>query len=235
MQWERRSMFVAAVAAFAVFSFGFPTTQARAAEDDAANLHWTHTVYFGAGMGMAFGTADFDAAGNPTLTDIPDTDEMGFAWQALVGYRPFPYLAVEAGFIDFGQVEGRCGYKEGFCEGSLSSFSSADGNIDALGGQLSVLGRYPFNEYLAPFVRVGGFVYDQETKVRATPASSEAAEVRASDNETKFDFLVGGGVDMLPPIAPGLAFRIEYGRYFGVFDDTDLVMISLIYGFDLAR
>jgi hypothetical protein len=61
--------------------------------------------YLGGSLGMSFVEVDGDLAIGDRIEDF-DIDDDDFAWKAFVGFQFLPWLGVEGGYVDFGDVQG---------------------------------------------------------------------------------------------------------------------------------
>jgi len=160
--------------------------------------------YIGAGLGGAI-SSDFCLLAGPDCKDT-DTSVRGFA-----GYQFNRYLAVEAGYHDFGDNRDN------------TTTASAKGQAGELVGILS----YPFLKEFAVFGKAG--VYRGRLR-GATPAG-------ASFNESNTDLTLGAGLQWY--LFENFSLRGEYQRYpkmgggnSGVATDYDTWSISAIFRFD---
>lgn len=101
-------------------------------------------------------------------------------WRLQGGYRFNPYLAVEAGYIDFGKAKYQASYTGGSAQGSLKA-----GGVD-----MAVLGSLPVNDSLSVFGKVG--VVDAKVESSLT-ASAPAALASGSDSVYSIKPLLGVG------------------------------------------
>lgn len=90
--------------------------------------------YFGGGVGQTGVEID-----NPSF-DLDDDDN---GWKAIVGWRIFKFLAVEANWVDFGTV--------------ADSMGGTDVDVTTDGVDVSALGILPLGGHFELFVK-GGFV-----------------------------------------------------------------------------
>ena len=104
----------------------------------------------------------------------------GEQWRLQGGYRFNPYLAVEAGYIDFGKAKYQASYTGGSAQGSLKA-----GGLD-----MAVLGSLPVNDSFSVFGKVG--VVDAKVESSLT-ASAPATLASGSDSVYSIKPLLGVG------------------------------------------
>jgi hypothetical protein len=61
--------------------------------------------YIGGSLGIAFIESEGDLNIGDRVEDF-DLDDDDFSWKAFVGFQFLPWLAVEGGYVDFGEVDG---------------------------------------------------------------------------------------------------------------------------------
>lgn len=104
----------------------------------------------------------------------------GEQWRLQGGYRFNPYLAVEAGYIDFGKAKYQASYAGG----------SAQGTLKAGGMDMAALIGLPLNDSILLFGKVG--VVDAKVESNLT-ASAPANSASGSDSVYSVRPLVGVG------------------------------------------
>lgn len=110
------------------------------------------------------------------------------------GYQFFDYLAVEAGYVEFGDID------YDLAPGTTST-------LQTYGPQVKVVAQFPMfrdnNGYIAPFISAGGWRWD----VRET-VDNGVTRVERSDHD--FDAMYGAGITFRGRTS---ALRIAYERY----------------------
>jgi len=156
-------------------------------------------------------------------TDIDDTD---FGWKAYLGYRFNRYLALEAAYIDFGEVT--------FDTVTTGPDAEIDSKVEADAWALDALLTFPATDWLSLYGRVGAFYWDAHGKLAAIVGGEGVADRRDTKGT---DSKIGVGVAFRPGGMP-LAIRVEAERYFDVGDeeelgqaDIDFFSVGLSYGF----
>jgi OmpA-OmpF porin, OOP family len=142
-------------------------------------------VYVGGSLGQAtFREFCVDA---PTVLAC---DDKGMAWKLFGGYRFNPFFAVEASYVDFGEIEGTLSTGSGRRVIPLSQ--------SGLG--LAVVGSYGFTPRFSVFGKAGFLMTEQET-----PASASGNTQR---EETELHYGIGARF----AFAPAWSARAEWER-----------------------
>ena len=137
-------------------------------------------------VGGNFGQADHDT--NIT-TGTATLDEEDLGWKIYGGVNINEYLAVEVQYADFGAatLNGVNGSTFNVAGTALQFITTAElsGDADSIG--FSAVAGYDINEYIRPFVKLGGHAWDFE--INATSANINGT-LAADDG---FDLFFGGG------------------------------------------
>jgi len=175
---------------------------------------------------------DFDALGFDILLGegfVPDTattsfDNKGPGYGFVVGYRLYPWLAVEGGYLDLGKVAYRI-ISDGAQLGTPAS-SNLSLNAKTSGIAVSALGILPLSYRWEVYGRVGAMFATNRLNLFITDSLGQAA---AEVSGSKTNLLAGAGVSM--SIAEVYSIRAEYQRVFAVqseqVGDGDVDVISV--------
>jgi len=112
-------------------------------------------VYGGVGVGYSTFQADATFRGDPINFEGADV-----AVRQFVGFNYGEYAGVEIGYVDFGTVNDRVVVAPG---------ESANDAINTWGYELALVGRYPLNQELDAFGRVGMIRWDSEETLETYP------------------------------------------------------------------
>jgi len=139
-----------------------------------------------------------------------DLDNEDYAWAVSAGYRFNRYIAVEAGFIDFGETSG-------LLSDAIGTPASARFSLATSGPTLALVGTWPLGNW-EPYLRLGVLFADTELSFSATSPSAPFSERVSDHTEEMF-----GGI--------GLAYRFSE-RWRGsielsFFDDAAAATIGL--------
>jgi OmpA-OmpF porin, OOP family len=165
--------------------------------------------YGGASVGRSE-AADFCAG---VVGRCDDTD---LGWRLFVGYEFNPNLAIEAGYVNFGNFSMR-----GIVPG-LQEFGELDVSVDSSGWFVKALGIWPVNPDFSLHVKLGA----------ANTRADFEIDQFADFDERGIDFVAGFGAAYR--ITWNLWIRAEYERYNNVGDtgeDMTLLSGTLIYRF----
>jgi hypothetical protein len=116
-------------------------------------------VYGGIGVGYSTFQADATFQGDPINFEGEDV-----AVRQFVGLTYGDYAGVEIGYVDFGTVNDRVVVQPGV---------SANDAIKTWGYELALVGRYPLNQELGAFGRVGMIRWDSEETLETYPLPSK--------------------------------------------------------------
>jgi OOP family OmpA-OmpF porin len=160
------------------------------------------------GFGIGYSTFSIDEI---------DFEAASFATRQFLGFRYGDYVGLEAGFIDFGTVDDRIGVQQGL--------ASLDYEVESSGFNLSLIGRYPLNDELAAFGKLGMIRWDSEVTLEDFPLS---------EKEDGTDLIWGLGLDFRG--SGRFHIRVEAEFVDIEFADSWWVLTtSLIYGVPFAR
>jgi len=170
-------------------------------------------------------SAHFDSALTANgATGLSSSDSgSGNQWRLQGGYRFNPYLAVEAGYIDFGKVDYTASYTGG----------SAEGSLKAGGADLAVLVGVPLGDSFSVFGKVGGV----EASVKSNLTASAPAALASGDASTHvLRPLLGVGA--IYKLTDNVDVRGDYDYVSGLGDsgktgkmDVNLFSLGLAYNF----
>lgn len=150
------------------------------------------------------------------------------------GYQIRPWLAVELGYADLGKYRIASNAVAG-----AAGAGTLDTDLKISGAEVSVVGRYPLNEQLSLFGRVGAFAAEAESTVASsgTIVLLQDSGVRYKKRETVATFGLGGEYR----IAPKVWLRGDWSRFekvktfdvLGAERDTsvDLYTVGIVYKF----
>jgi hypothetical protein len=151
-------------------------------------------------IGASVGTADLDAVSN--LTDISGDDT---GWKAIVGWRVFNYLGVEASWVDLGTADD----------------SSADASITTDGLDLFAVGIIPIGTWFELFGKIGYMAWDAEI-------DGDDPTLDASDDGE--DLAWGAGAAFR--IGRGFQIRVEYENFdIEALDSSEFYSAGFTYTF----
>jgi OOP family OmpA-OmpF porin len=112
---------------------------------------------------------DLSANGASGLSS--STNDTGNQWRLQGGYRFNPYLAIEAGYIDFGKAKYKADYAGGTAHGSLKA-----GGVDVV-----ALASLPLNDSFSVFGK-GGLVF---ANVKSSLSADGPASLASENNSTR--------------------------------------------------
>jgi len=187
--------------------------------------------YFGAGAGKS--TLDADINLDVFVSDVlvplssSDLDKTGSAFEGLVGYRFLPYLAVEAAYMDLGELNYTA---SGVPLGLGFTPISLGVDVGTRGVAGSVLGILPLSERWELFGRAGLLFADNEVTIRV---SGDDFSQSQSDSQSSQNALLGIGAAF--NARDRWTLRLEY-RYLRDVDEDedddshiDLVSLGFVY------
>ena len=160
--------------------------------------------------------ADFDAVSLAILDSqgfVPDSadfsfDHEGSGYSFVVGYRLFPWLAVEGGYMDLGKVRH-------FISADGDQFGPAHAELSTTtknsGIAVSALGILPLSYRWEVYGRAGALFATNRLNLFISDAFGPGA---AEFSSSKTNLLAGAGVSM--SIAEIYGLRLEYQRIFDV-------------------
>ncbi len=144
-------------------------------------------------------------------------------WRLQGGYRFNPYLAVEAGYIDFGKAKYQASYTGGSAQGTLKA-----GGFDVVG-----LASLPLNDSFSIFGKAGLVAARVKSNLIAVGGAAGASG-RASDNSIR-PLL---GVGALYKLTDHVDLRADYDHVSGLGSssktgkmDSNMVSLGAAYNF----
>ena len=187
--------------------------------------------YFGASAGQS--TFNYDVNLDVNVNDEfitlfnEDLDRNGTAFEGLIGYQFFRFLAVEATYVDLGELSYTA---DGliFDFGSIPLTLGAD--VSSRGATASVLGILPVSPQWELYGRAG--LYYAENKAKVTVSFDDFEEVVTDSERTQLAML---GIGAAFRASDTLTLRLEY-RYFqepdedvDEDDNIDLFTLGIVY------
>ncbi|MCG8427620.1 MAG: porin family protein [Chromatiales bacterium] len=161
--------------------------------------------FVGAGIGVTSADVDsavFDSAlADSGLASSTTADDGGAALRLTLGYEFNQHLAVEAGYVSFGDVDINS-VVTAPVTGTVKSSTEVDGFT------LGVRAGMPVTEKVLLFAKAGVFVWDAEWK---TTASLSTGVGSSSFDDDGSDFTYGLGAAMA--INKNMDVRIDWDRY----------------------
>jgi OOP family OmpA-OmpF porin len=163
-------------------------------------------IYGGAGIGYStFGV------------DATDFEDSGLATRQFLGLRYGRFVGLEVGYLNFGTANDQVADPSG--SGTLNE------GIKTWGYDLSVVGRYPLNEELAAFGKVGILRWDSEDTLEPVPLPNK------TDGD---DLIFGVGLDFRG--SGRVHIRVEAELVDIAFANSWWVLTtSVMYGIPFAR
>ncbi len=130
-----------------------------------------------------------EGAGLTVLDGRSQTSEDGFSYGILFGYQIWPFLAVEAAYVDLDSAE----YKATalVSDGTVSGDLKAQLTADSSGPTLSVLGILPVWSGWEVYARAGVYFANNDATVRLS--SADLSESLRDSSNTQ-EFVWGAGV-----------------------------------------
>lgn len=150
--------------------------------------------YIGGGGGQSEVDDFCDGASN-----CDDTDT---AWKIFGGYRFNPNIAIEAGYVDFGEFT---------ASDTIFGFS-VTGKAEVTGVTAHVLGILPVHERVSLMARAGTIYSDVDIK-------ASGAGITVNEDDQSFAFAAGLGAEF--NITDQFALRAEYELFKDVGDDDE--------------
>lgn len=157
-------------------------------------------LYLGASLGYSF-VEDRDDVDVEDRVEAFDIDDEDFAWKGYAGLQVLPWLAVEGGYVDFGEVQGR---GTGF-----------DVATELDGWDAFLVGNLPL-AFVDVFAKAGVISWDLDVDV-----SDGLDDADFSSSGEDLAYGVGAGVEL-----GNLTVRAE-AEMFDVDDVDDLFMLSV--------
>ncbi len=191
-------------AAFIVASIGLLHPGAASAEDDwyvSASLGSLSLDYDGADL-----TSDLASRGW-TITDVT-VDDSGTAWKIVGGFNVNEYFALEAGFVDLGDVTTR--YSTTIPPTEIDNILNDTLAVHPLQGDgwvTSAVLRWPVQDNLALTARAGWYFWESDVDVRVVTGGTGSV----SDRESGSDAMFGVGLEW--QLNQQWSVTAEYERY----------------------
>jgi len=162
-----------------------------------------------------------DTVGLPDESSLDDRDT---TYGITAGYRFDTWLAVEASYLDLGQVK---------YQAEFTDVASVGATLETAGLALSALVSGDMGKF-DPFARLGIFYADTEGNLSATTAAGESDSVSASNSSEEFFWGLGADYQF----ADHWSARIEYRNFDKVGDssspvtaDVNTLNLGVIYTF----
>ena len=166
-------------------------------------------LYAGAG----FGPTDFEDDVVLGLIDSGTVDTTDTGWKAFAGFHVHPNFALEAGYVDLGEVT---------YAGTFGGDTVSDGRIEATGVSLAPVAVLPITPAFEVFGKLGLLVWEAEAK-------DVIAGTRSSIEEDGTDVFFGAGLTY--GFTRNVAARAEYELFRLEDVDASLLSVSLVFRF----
>lgn len=170
-------------------------------------------------MGASVGWNFFDIGGDlDDAVDFSEDDDLG--WELVVGYRFSAPVAIEVGYVDMGEVEGRASTSGG--GGGAGESEELEITADAKGFLGRVVGYLPLIDNCLELTgSAGAFFYDSD--VAATLGDSRNSESYSGTAPTL-------GLGLLYRVHEQILLGIGYDHYFGIEDvDINTVKATVVF------
>lgn len=186
-------------------------------------------LYLGAGAGVGFLPFDDDflQVSGATASTVT-TEEGSFGYKAFIGYRFHPNIAIEGGYMNFGDFE--------FTRNVTSPFGgTAQADLEVSGWNIDVLGILPLPRNWTLFVKAGALYSTTKTTYSATGAVTFAPGTNLNPQVSEWNFKIGFGGQY--DFHQNLGVRIEVETAFDVGNsqtgegNVTLVSGSLLFRF----
>lgn len=196
---------------------------------DADNTGW----YVGANVGQSSNkiddgriTSGLLSGGITTFgglsTSSIDDNNSSVGGKLFLGYQLNQYFALEAGYFNLGNL--------GFTAHTIPP-GTLDGTMKARGGNLDIVGSYPFSDSWSGFVRAG-VTYNHVNSDFSSTGAVQLLRSAYSDNSA--DYKIGLGIDYA--ISKSMSVRLEGERYrlddaVNYQENVNLISIGFVYRF----
>jgi len=134
-------------------------------------------------------------------------------WKVFGGYQLNEVLAVEGGYISFGEMDGPI---------VPSTFGNISTSVEPTGLEVAAVGNFPINSQFSLFGKVGLLAWDFK-------ANASLPGISASDSTTGTDVFFGLGAQY--EISANLAVRGSWESYSMDEADIDFLSLSAVFGF----
>lgn len=181
--------------------------------------------YFGGSLGHAsIETIDeseinagFAALGVTTTSEVDDND---LGWKFYGGYDFNKYIGIELAYVDLGEAEVSA-------TSSAPVVGTASVDAEADGFAFAVVARYPLNQQVDLFGKLGGFVWEVEGGASVSVGGSTLA-LTGEDDGNSVMFGLGAEYEF----NDNIGIRAEWERFEQVANsDVDMFSIGLEYDF----
>ena len=164
-------------------------------------------------VGASIGQSDVDDSITANLIDTGSVDGKDTAFKIFGGYQFNRNFALEAAYIDLGEVS---------YSGTFGGAAVTGGSVETTGFNLSAVGILLVNEKFSVFGKVGVFVWEAEANdvTGGVPFS-------ASDDGADLSFGLGASY----AITPSLSLRAEWERLESSDADADILSIGVAFRF----
>jgi OOP family OmpA-OmpF porin len=187
--------------------------------------------YAGAGVGLADIDVDDDdydrdlaQRGYTTSSSLDDT---ATGWKLFGGYRFTRNWAVEAAYVDLGDVTSETTVKDGPPGFTAQDFVDTAVKVHPYsvdGFTLSGVGTWPVNKKFSLFAKLGIFKWDADIKVECVGCGFP---VKAPDDESGTDWTAGAGAGY--DFNDEFGMRLEFERYATDRDDVNFFSVSGLF------
>ena len=164
-------------------------------------------------LGFSVGQSDTDEDVAAGLIDSGTVDGKDTGFKLYGGYRVNRHFALEAGYVDLGEV----GYR-----GTFTGLPVTNGQIETSGLNLSAVGIVPIGQSFSLFGKVGLFLWESE----ATDLTG-GAPFRSTADDTDVSFGLGASFDF----GRNFSLRGEWERFEVAGSDSDLLSVGFAYRF----
>lgn len=144
---------------------------------------------------------DLDLA-SLNVTGSESKDETDTAWRLALGHRFNPYVAVEGGYVDFGDFSQKATI-------TAPVSGSFVGDVKARGWFVDAVGTYPLGAGFSVLGRVGTVRSTTRTSFSTTGALA-AAGIDARVSESEWNWHYGAGLQF--DVTPSIGLRLEYDQ-----------------------
>lgn len=153
-----------------------------------------------------------EEAGLAVIDGRSETSEDGFTYGVIVGYQVWPFLALEAAYVDLDDAE----YKSSAVVSDGSTAIDLDARLEASssGPALSVLGILPVWSGWEVYARAG--VYFSSNDARARLSSADLSDTLRDSSHTE-EFLWGAGLGYT---RDGWTVRLDFQQFTDVGDSS---------------
>jgi len=144
-------------------------------------------------------------------------DESSTGYKIFAGYQVNRNFALEGYYAHLGEYD--------LSASTTGPVVSASGELEVKGFGIDLVGILPFNSALSGLARIGMFLWDTDSSVRATGPGGTAS---GSDSDDGTDLKFGIGLEW--KFSPKLRLRGEL-EYYSFDDAITMVSVGLLYRF----